>query len=323
MHALLRHPAIHFLAAGAAIFAAVRWSAPADTTLARRHRIVIDTAAIDDIRSRHTARHGKPPTAAEVAALIDATVVEEMLVREALARDLDVTDAVVERRLVQNMRFLDSRTTDESLLLRQAAALGLRDGDPVIRRRLVQRMRTVLSRPPDASAPTLAELRSYYASHRDRFAPTPRVRLSQVFFAGDDAAQRAAATLADLRAAASGADVAARFGDPFIAGNHLPPQSERGLAKIFGATFAHRSLSLPQGVWSEPVASSFGIHLVWIHARESGQTPDFDTVRETVRRRLEAERAQAALQRGIEELRAHYVVEIDRTNVTGGTRAPH
>jgi hypothetical protein len=322
MRTISTSPSAHFLAAGFVLFVLTRWIEPAADD-GERYNIVVTADEIAELRTGHLARHGQAPSAAETTALIEAAVIEELLYREAIARGLDAADAVVERRLVQDMRFLSAPAgTDDTLLLRQAHALGLRDGDPVIRRRLIQRMRTMLSQEHDSEGLKVDDLRSYFEKHRDQFRQPPRHRLSQIFFAGEDEQQRAAAMLAALEASGAGAEAALGRGDPFIAGNDVPPQSERSLAKTFGPQFARRLPSVPIGVWSGPITSSFGVHLIWIHHRESEQPLVFDDVRDAVRERLEAERAEEVLRRRIKMLRAGYNVEV-AGQIAGDASGPH
>lgn len=311
MRAALKHPAIHFLVAGAAIFGLTRWLAPSPSGAPERYRIVVTAEQIDDLRARHRGRHGQPPTEEETTALIEATAIDEMLYREAITRHLDATDAVVERRLVQDMRFLtEQRDSADAVLLRQAHALGLQDGDPVIRRRLIQRMRSLLAQENAGEPPTDEEVRSHFENNRAAFTAAPTVRLTQIFFAGPDGPDKAASVLAELRATQAGPQAAAAFGDPFVGGVSLPMSSERGLAKIFGTELAHACLSLPVGEWSGPLRSAHGAHLLWIEERAPGQSPRLETVGENVRRRLEADRAEAGVRRGIAELRKRYRVEL-------------
>jgi parvulin-like peptidyl-prolyl isomerase len=312
MMRLRRHPAVHFIVAGAAIFAATRWIEPPSGVLGANdpHRIVIGAAQIESLRARERMRGGLPDDGG-LDALVEAAAVDEMLYREALARGLDDDDAVVERRLVQDMRFLaDDPQRDDAALLRQAEALGLQSGDPVIRRRLIQKMRFALIAESRLPEPTDDEVRRFFEQHGGEFAEPPRVRLSHIFFGGAEAENKAATALAELKAVGAGAEAAGAYGEPFLAGSELPPAAERGLAKLFGDEFARACMSLPAGRWSAPLRSAHGVHLVWIRQREAGASPSYEMVRERVRRRLEAERAAAALNAGIAELRAAYRIEV-------------
>lgn len=292
------------------LFGVSRLLAPAESDAT--HAIVITTEHISELR-RNTLEHsGHTPTAAELEALVDAAVTEEILYREALRHGLDENDAVVERRLVQNMRFVsDDPSRDAPTLLRQAHAAGLQRGDPVIRRRLVQKMQMILESDGNAGEPTDPQLRSYFTAHAADFTTTPSVKLTHIFYDGPNPGSEAGATLEELRRLDVAADAAADHGDAFPAGTTLPPHSQHGLAKLFGDAFAETCMTLPVGTWSGPVFSPYGAHLVWIHERIPGQVPPFETVRSSVRERILAERADNARRAGVARLRQTYAVTVE------------
>src|SRR5437773_8464741 len=77
-----------------------------------------------------------------------------------------------------------------------------------------------------------------------------------------------------------------------------------------GAT-ATPSSAAPLRTWVGPVRSSYGLHLVWVHAREPGRTPALAEVRGRVVRRWLRERSEQREREAMEEMRARYVVEVD------------
>ncbi len=313
MRPLLRSPIVHFLIGGAALFSATRWLPSSTTVLGAEdpRLVVIDAAEVEQLRTRESARRGAPLSAAELDAVLDAAGVDEMLYREALRRGLDTDDAVVERRLVQDMRFLtDTANTDDGALLHQAQALGLSSGDPVIRRRLIHKMRQVLVDGRGLVAPTQEETKAFFDAHRAEFAEPPLASLSHIFFSGPEASTKASQLLAELTAAGGGAEIASKYGEPFVAGTTLPPSSEHALAKVFGGDFAHACMSLPVGGWSGPIASAHGAHLVWVRQRDAATTTSYELVRHRVQRRLEAEAAITQLNAAVTDLRATYRFEV-------------
>ena len=76
---------------------------------------------------------------------IRAEVDDELLYRKAKRLGFDRDDPVVQRRLVQNMRFAGADPErDAASLYAEALDLGMHESDPVVRRRLVQRMRLAI-----------------------------------------------------------------------------------------------------------------------------------------------------------------------------------
>jgi parvulin-like peptidyl-prolyl isomerase len=307
-------PLLQFLLLGALIFSVDRWLLDAgedpEPTV-----IEISSDQLDSIRRTALASSGRLPDPAELRALVDAEVAEEMLVREAQALGLVRRDEVIRRRLVRNMRFLNP--ADErgpEVLFEEALGLGMDRTDLVVRRRLIQRMRLAIEAGAQANEPTEAELESYLVRHQHRFSSPPRVRFSHVFVdrarRGASAATDAQRLLARLRAAGAGPGAGDGLADPFLAPGGASLSSERELSKLFSPEFARRVMALPPGSWEGPLQSSQGLHLVWVHERTPGAPVPLDSVRSEVRHALLAERRERALQGAIEELSDAYQVEI-------------
>ena len=139
---LRREPLVHFMLLGALLFAgsALRQSAERET-------IVVDRATIDALVRQQSEILGRPPSDQERALLVQGIVDDAVLLREAYRRGLE-QDAVVERHLVQKMRFI----------------LG-----------------------EEVAEPSEAELRAHLQAESERYRSPPTVTLDQVFYADPDA----------------------------------------------------------------------------------------------------------------------------------------
>lgn len=307
---LWRRPIVHFLALGAVLFALTRTSGSAGD--AGSSLVIALTAdRIAEIRAELASGSGALDDE-DLRVLIDAAIDEEILYREAVARGLDANDAVVERRLVQSMRFVaEDDSAGEAVLLRRALAAGLFEGDAVIRRRLVQKMKFALEREAGTEPPSERQLREYFDAHVAELSAPPRVRMTQLFFSGLQALEKAAAELEELRRAGVKPEQSGGRGESFIAGAVLPEHSEHGLAKLFGPELARRSMTLPVNQWSGPVRSAYGAHIIWIHERTAPVNPRFETVRGLVRERIEAEQSARAVGDGLKRLRSRYIVRVN------------
>jgi peptidyl-prolyl cis-trans isomerase C len=286
----LRAPGVHFAALGALVFAVESWRA-------------VEAA----------------PAATDASALSD----EELLEREARRLGLDRDDSGIRRRLVRNLRFLGEGTArDEQADYEEALALGLDDSDLVVRRRLVQRLELHALAWARASEPTDAELAALLVREPDRFALPERVRLTHVFLsrdrhgAGLEAADRAlgrrlASLAPELTAGpgkrsvqrAAGERSPLELGDPFLLGAQLPPRTLGELAASFGGAFARAVAALPPGRWSGPIASSYGLHRVFVQERTPGRAARLEEVRSALREAVFAERAEAVLADWLRQLR--------------------
>lgn len=234
-------------------------------------------------------------------------IVEEILVREALALGLD-EDPVVQRRLDRNLSFVEGDRASRrgrDLLRRR-----MLHSDPVIRRRLAQSMRFRLETEADTTPPSEPEARSFLASHPDLFAFPGFVDSEWIYFdpqRRENAERDASETLTHLRAASGDVATAALSGDPLPGVPHggLTPD---GLAKYFGESFATAVMALPIGIWSGPIRSNLGIHLVRVRRREAPGPARFEDVRTAVVAAMLAQRQQVAYAAGVSRLRARYKI---------------
>jgi hypothetical protein len=236
--------------------------------------IVVPADALPSMRDDFRRRTGRMPSATDEQALVDAYVDDEILVREALA-------------------------------------LGLDRGDVVVRRRLIQKMQLLLENTETVPAPTDAELQAYLASHAGRYASPPRVSFTHVFVSSQRAGDRAGSEAEALRAQLDAGADPATLGDPFLRGRELRLHAQGELASIFGAPFAAEVMALPEGTWSAPLRSTFGLHLVRVSEKRPGTAPELAAVREQVEREWRVERRTALDRDARARLRARYVVRVE------------
>jgi len=314
MRRLVRAPALHFLVLGVLILGARRWWTAGDQPDAGR-RIVVGDADVARLREAWREEHGAPPGPAAGAALVRDAVDEEVLYREALAAGFDRTDASVRERLVRLGDFLgEDPARDRAELERDARRLGLAESDVVVRRHLVQMMRLATTQPAPADVPTDAELAEYLRTHAADFATPGRVRLTHVYLGrdrrGGALARDAAALLADLRRRDVAPADAVAMGDPFIGGADVGPATVDEVARVFGPAFARALADVPARTWTGPVASPYGLHLVWVHERVPAAVPPLADVRGQLALRLLRERGAARAAERMRLLRARWQIDV-------------
>jgi peptidyl-prolyl cis-trans isomerase C len=315
----LRRPWLHFAVVGAVLFLANIWQhqrAGADATSRSRLPIVVDAAQIEKLRDAYQRQTGSPVPPGQTSLLVRAYVEDEILYREALARGFDKADQSVRWRLIAKMGFLQrSSGRPAQDLYRDALALGLDREDPVVRSLLIQKMRLLMKLGAGDDEPDDDTLRRYLAAHGADYAQPARLSFTHVFLSparrGDRLQGDAVRLLARLQTDTASATVDLSLGDSFPLSRQYRSVTSRDVEKIFGADFATRLLELPVGVWSGPIASAQGVHLVRIDAREAGGVPALDAVRSRVRQRYLAERREQRLQAGLQRLRARYQITIE------------
>lgn len=105
---MLRDPLVHFLAAGALLFAFFLWRGDPQAP----ETIVVTADQIEQVRRSATLLEGREPTQSEVEALVEPVIRDEVYYREALALGLDANDDEVRRRLIEKMRYLTEDIAD-------------------------------------------------------------------------------------------------------------------------------------------------------------------------------------------------------------------
>jgi PPIC-type PPIASE domain len=317
----LRSPVVHFVLIGGLLFAArTAWRGRDGTPGSRGQRapIVLTAPQIRQLQADFEQRWGAKPTPGQLQALIQQAVEDELLYREARLLRLDFQDPSVRLRLMQKMRALsaDPRRSAEELY-REAVALGL-DEDLVIQRLLRQKMRLLLQQDPHPAPLREQDIRDHIARHRDRFMRPETVTFSHVLLSarvwGEHMGEEAEALVAQLRSQSTLPEAAGDLSDPFPLGLQVRAQSRSGIVRFFGADFAEQIFNLPPETWAGPVASPFGLHLVWVHEKVPEHMPPLDTVWQQVAREIVQERAEARLASGLRRLRNLYDIRIERGN---------
>jgi hypothetical protein len=323
----LRAPVVHFLLIGGLLFGVsearrardarpspapppAAASAPADT-----RAIVFSAARVRQLHADFVAQFGKSPTREEFSSFVDQAVDNEVLDREARRLAVGFGDPSVRLRLVQKMRALSTDPSkSEEALYREALALGL-DDDLAIRRLLREKMRMLLRRDGGDAPIQEREVREYVERHRDRFARAEAVTFSHVFVSprvhGARAREEALTVLGELRTRPLLPGASDDLSDPFPLGLELRGWPQATVARQFGDEFATRVLALEPGQWVGPIASTLGLHIVWVHERIAGAMPPLDLVRPQVVRTLTEERAVERVTRGVQRLRSLYEVRVE------------
>lgn len=153
----LREPLVHFVAAGAVLFAAYAWldrgrrEAPA--------AIRVTAAEVEWLAGIWARQWQRRPDEEQLRGIVADYVKEQLLAREALKLGLDVDDTVVRRRLAQKMQFLVEDTI-----------------------RIAE--------------PSEEELRAFYAADAARYATPPRVSFTHILFRAEAAARQGLVDLA-------------------------------------------------------------------------------------------------------------------------------
>ena len=153
-------------------------------------------------------------------------------------------------------------------------------------------------------------MRRFYDAHPEHFQTGARVSFTHIYFSREkraDAESDARAALVEL---AHGADATA-LGDRLLIDAEMRDADERAVAAQFGPDFARAVLALKPGVWSGPVVSGYGLHLVRVSELTPGRLREFADVRTQVRERWRDEQERAGSARYFAGLLKKYHVAVD------------
>lgn len=286
---LWREPLIHFVVAGAILFAAF--------SLLDRGTAVddADTIVVVDRRAlltflQYRANAFEPET---FGAALDAMSDEEL-------------DAVIDAYV------------REEILYREAKALGLEESDNVIRQRMVQKMNFLVAdlaavdQEPDAEA-----LESYFQDNIETYAIEPWVTFTHVFFDAesrgmDNARMLAETALREMNDNRVGFNDAPQYGDRFPFLRNYVERTLEYVASHFGYAFVAEieALDPSDTRWQGPLESPFGQHLVLLTRRVERAWPAFEDVQSDVARDLREELATQSLEAMTESLGERYEVRV-------------
>ncbi len=276
MNRVLEEPLLHFFLLGAALFAGYALISDPGSRRAP-DEIVVTAGRVEHLAAGFAKTWLRPPSDAELTALIDDWVREEVATREAMELGLDRDDSVIRRRLRQKLEFVS---------------------DDIVAR----------------TEPTDADLNAYLQAHFEAFRIEPLFAFDHVYLDPakhrDDLGRTSADLLAQLNEAGGRGDTAA-LGDSLLLEHSFRSAPTSQVAKQFGPGFAAKLSELSPGEWQGPVESVYGVHLVLVRERTEGRLPELAEVREAVAREWANARRLEGNESFYRELLARYTVTVE------------
>jgi hypothetical protein len=274
MRRWLREPLVHFLLMGCGLFLVHAWvGGPAK---GEGTSIVITQGRIEQLTVGFLRMHQRLPNQAELEALIDDAIREEIYYREAKALGLDQDDTIVRRRLRQKLEFVSED----------------------------------IGQIPE---PTDEQLEVHLRDHAQQFRVESRYSLTQVYLDPQKRGPRlmddANALLDELRRV--GPAVEAK-GDASLMQQRYDKVSASELSRLFGKEFETALRAAPLGAWSGPWSSGYGVHLVLVRERDAERAATLREKRDEVRRAWIDARHAEGNARFYASLRKRYDVTVVR-----------
>lgn len=286
---ILRDPLIHFLLAGAALFALAGLFGSGDERSRDERTIVVDRAAmLNYLQYRNSAF--EPGYFAEA---------------------FDSMPQVEKQQLV------DSYVREEAIV-REARALGLDDVDYVIRQRLAQKILFIAeSSAANEVQPSEEELKAFFAANADLYRNEEALTFTHVFI--DNEVSHRGGGLAEARrikakleASAAGFNDAPQYGDRFAFLQNYVGRTPEFVANQFGAGFVAELTKLkPSSTWQGPIQSDYGWHLVLLTNREAARQPALDELRDQVVSDYVDQKTAEYREASLQELMGQYTIRIE------------
>ena len=307
-------PALHYVLIGTLIF--VVWSS--DWVRTRQADIqtnlVIPASRIERMKQSLVRSSNEALSADQEAEIMRTVVNQELLYQYALNLNL-LREPVVQRRLAQIASFVaadapGAKTKSLEEQAEEAIALGLHRSDMVVRRILINSVKRLIKAPIRMRQPTEDAIETYWRTHQDKFRQPAvfRIRHVELNYArhGNETEARAHTVLDQLRTQAISPEDSAHLSDPSFISLNLPLLTERELARRFGYPFADRITQLDPGSWQGPVASNYGMHLVFIQEHHPAHPKPLAQVRNKVRDDVIEQIANKWMKIRLDQLRSQY-----------------
>lgn len=291
---LMRDPLLHFLAAGALLFAAFHALHGPAPTAADSQTIVVDQPALlrflqyqsNAFQPEYFARQLDTMSPKQEQSLIDKYVREEALYREAEAMGLEKSDYVIRRRMVQKVLYLIDDTATESF------------------------------------SPSEAELERYFHAHEGRYRIAPSLTFTQVFVdpartRGQSAEKTAEQLKRTLESKGAKFQDAPAYGDRFPYRQNYVNMTSDYIRSQFGAAFARdlTKLTPSDRTWRGPIKSQLGYHLVLLTSHEPGRLPKLSEIKDQVKDDLLRDTVAAYRDKALADLMRRFTVKLDGVSV--------
>jgi len=299
-------PLLHFLTIGLCLL--IVTTEPAEKSL-----LFISQTQQQNQLDQWLSKYGQAPTAAQQQTLLEAEIENQLLFDQARQRDLQSLP-VVQVRLKQLNKFL---ATDQQANTVSQPDLSLEFSDPLIRQYMINAMRELLitealieRKKAQQSIISDQAISDYYQNNLKDFTRADKYQLNHVYIGGLNSGSllRAQNLFQQLQQQTS---VDTNLGDAFAEGNQLPLLSATQLMRKFGGDVASTSPSLQAQQWSQPVASSYGYHLLYLVSHQSGSQRPLKQVTQKIKQTLQYQLRDKLLEEKITLLKDSYQIEYE------------
>ena len=275
IHRLLREPLLHFLLIGAVLFFLYELKNEDDAVAP--NRIVISSGEIEKLTENFKRSRMRPPSEAEISALVDNYVREEVFYREALAMGLDQNDQIVRKRMNMKLEFIledlnSQNVTDEKLAL-------------------------------------------FMEENPDKFHMPAQISFKQIYLNPERRKDMDADAKQLLTRLADG-ETPEQLGDRTLLPFEYELLTQSEVSNSFGEKFSEDIMTHTSGKWIGPVYSEYGVHLVKISKKIEERKPTLSEIRTYVEREYLSKIRKEQKELAYKSLREGYDIIIEPIKIS-------
>lgn len=203
----------------------------------------------------------------------------------------------------------------ESVLYREALAMGLEKDDPVVRRRLAQKVEFISNDIITINTPEDEVLQAYLDAHASKYRLPGKISFKQIYFnpAKHDASMQSEAEQLLVQLGQENHELnISDLGDSFLYGTKFDTLKEFELNRLFGKDFSKKIFTLEEGKWLGPLASGYGLHLIYIDTKSLSRTASLEDAKESVLQDWISDERKKANKSFIENLSKQYTIKVSK-----------
>lgn len=314
MQNLIKSPLLHCLVLGALIAGFQFSQKPLPT-------IIITTQDINSLKEQINKSFGGG-NKLDVNKITQQLAEDEIVYQEAKAAGFDRSDTV-KLRLANVADFLQIVPKGSTFEQRYQAALDMKldETDIVVRRQMVTLYKTALKASINVEPPLSAQIEQYYQQHQQEFIQASRYAFSHVYIEQSDEQgyQQALLLQKELNTktkefyltGSKHLSDAISNGNVFYGGHHFNIQNQRQIARHFGEAFSLEVAKASQSMWSKPIQSAFGWHIILIKAFTDAIPIPLPKVEQKIVRQITLSAKEDIFIKKLAKLRSRYIVEVE------------
>jgi len=272
MKKLLKEPLFHFVLIGLALFVLYGWVSDRNDS---QETIYFDDYDMNNIIASWEMQWKRLPTDEELKSLIEQNIRQEVFYQEALKMNLDHNDEIIKRRLAQKMNFL----SNDLATLKE---------------------------------PSEDELKEYYRENQEKYMLSPIYSFYQISFRSDSRNNPQADAQQFLEKIKGQVPEALKEpGDRLPFPYYFESTDRYELDRQLGMEFSRALENLDTVLWSGPVRSGFGWHLIYVTEKIPARAPAYESIIKELKRDFEYENQRKINDQVYNELRRNYEIEFD------------